>query len=87
MKVIARPIEMIAHCPLSGIPRPIRFRTEDKNKESLVIKINQVQEYREEKFAGNKMYIYRCQALINGEQKLMELKYEIGTCLWYLFKI
>ena len=87
MKILARPIEVLAHYPLNGVPRPMRFRIENKQQEMMTVKINRVQECREELLAGNKMYVYVCASIINGEEGLMELKYEVASCLWYLFKI
>jgi hypothetical protein len=87
MKVISKPVEVIAHCTVSGIPQPIRFRITDKKEEDVVVKISKIIEITEEKLAGNKMYVYRCESKINGRQKILELKYELSTCLWYLYKI
>jgi hypothetical protein len=41
----------------------------------------------EEKLAGNKMLIFRCQSEIERELKPYEIKYELGTCKWYLWKM
>lgn len=86
MKVVSRPIEVIAHCPLGGVPQPIRFKVENK-EEHFVVKIDRIIEITEERLVGNKMYVYRCEAMINDRHRLLELKYELDTCLWYLFKI
>jgi hypothetical protein len=40
-----------------------------------------------EKLAGNHMYIFRCQSIIDDVEKVYELKYEINTCRWMLWKI
>lgn len=82
MKVLMKPIEMIAWFTKDGVPKPIRFRIEDQ-----VIKVEQVPSKSEEKLAGNRMIIYRCQSAINGELKAFELKYELQTCKWFLFKM
>ncbi|WP_339785816.1 hypothetical protein [Tissierella sp.] len=52
-----------------------------------VIKINKVLFREEEKIAGNRMILYRCESTINDIQKIFELKYEISTCKWFLFKM
>jgi len=82
MKVLMKPIEMIAWFDLEGIPRPVRFRVD-----GTVCKIHQVSHISEEKLAGNRMKIYRCQSEIDGQMKPFELKYELQTCKWFLFKI
>jgi len=80
MKILMQPIEMIAWFTKDGVPKPIRFKFDD-----LVIKV-QVISKSEEKLAGNRMMIFRCQSEINGELRPFELKFELQTCVWFLFK-
>lgn len=87
MKVVAKPIEMIVWYERDGTPHPIRFRLKKEDEEWKTVKIEQVITIEKEKFAGNYMYLFRCQSLINGVQRLYELKYEMATCKWMLFKI
>ncbi|KGP76600.1 hypothetical protein JT05_03890 [Desulfosporosinus sp. Tol-M] len=82
MKIVMKPIEMIAWFSKDGIATPVRYKLEGK-----VIKVEQVTSRSEEKLAGNRMIIYRCQSEINGELRPFELKYELRTCKWYLFKL
>lgn len=82
VKVVMKPIEMIAWFDVPGIPRPIRFRHDGE-----VVKVEQIIRLSEEKFAGNRMKIYECQSNINGQLKRYELKYELNTCKWFLYKI
>lgn len=82
MRVVMKPIEMIAWFDLPGTLRPIRFR-HDGN----VVKVDQIMRSSEEKLSGNRMKIYECQSNIDGQLKRFELKYEMGTCKWFLYKI
>ncbi|KUO75745.1 MAG: hypothetical protein APF81_17870 [Desulfosporosinus sp. BRH_c37] len=82
MKVLMKPIDMIAWFTKHGVPNPIRFRIDDQ-----VIKVQQVTSKSEEKLAGNRMIIFRCQSEINGVLRAFELKYELQTCKWFLFKM
>lgn len=82
MKMVMSPIEMIAWFDLPGTPRPIRFR-HDGN----VVRVEMINKISEEKLAGNRAKIYECQSQINGQLKRFELKYEMGTCKWFLYKI
>ncbi|EGW36656.1 hypothetical protein [Desulfosporosinus sp. OT] len=61
MKVLMKPIEMIAWFDLDG-PRPIRFRVNGE-----VYKVHQVSNISEVKLAGNRMKIFRCQSEIGGQ--------------------
>lgn len=82
MKILSTPISVLAHFELNGTPHPIRFKLADKE-----IKIEQVLSTTEEKLAGNRMLIFKCQSEIDGELKPFELKFELGTCKWFLWKM
>lgn len=82
MKVVMDPIEMIAWFDIPGMPRPIRFRHDGH-----IVKVEMIIRVSEEKLAGNRMKIYECQSEINGQMRRFELKYELNTCKWFLFKI
>lgn len=81
MKVLMKQIEMIAWFPQNGTPNPLRYKLDGK-----VIKVEQVTSKYEEKLAGNRMIVYLCQREINEELRPFELKFELQTCKWFLFK-
>ena len=87
MKVIALPIEMVSYTDNKGNIEPIRFRMQVDEEPMQVIKIDKVIVKEIERFAGNVMLVYKCQSLIENTTKLFEIKYELGTCRWILFKI
>jgi hypothetical protein len=87
MKVLSLPIEMVSYTDKKGSMRPIRFRLQIDDQSMQVIKIDKVILKEIEKFAGNIMVVYQCQSLIENVIKLFEIKYELSTCKWILFKI
>lgn len=87
MKVYMRPIESIVWFTRDGIPHPLRYRIRAEDSTYQTVKIGRVIARTEEKTAGNRMLIFRCEAEINGLIKICELKYELNTCKWYLYKI
>lgn len=86
MKIIAKPIEVISWFTEEGIPRPLRLRMKNENRWD-VVKIDEVVNKRVERLAGNEMYVFTCNSNINGVSKKYDLKFEIETCKWMLFKI
>ncbi|TGE36904.1 hypothetical protein E4K67_17555 [Desulfosporosinus fructosivorans] len=58
MKILLTPITLLAHFELDGTPHPIHFKIADKE-----IKIGHVVSVTEEKLAGNKMLIFKCQSI------------------------
>ncbi|WP_326514772.1 hypothetical protein [Clostridium intestinale] len=87
MKLIAQEIEVIAWFTKAGEINPVRFRLKNDDKSNSVIKVDKVISYEEEKLAGNPMKVFTCQSLINNVMKVYELKFEILTCKWLLWKI
>lgn len=79
-------MKMVAWSTREGLLTPIRFLWND-GKKVHNIKINRIVMRYEDKFAGNRMLGYRCQESIDGEEKVFELKFEVKTCIWYLYKI
>ena len=82
MKILSTPISVLAHFDTEGIPHPIHFKLADKE-----IKIEQIVSMTEDKLAGNRMMIFRCQSEIGGELRPFEIKFELGTCKWFLWKM
>jgi hypothetical protein len=85
MKVVAKPISMVAWFDTKGVPHPVRFKIEEEQE--VVIKVGRVMTQDKEKLAGNPMLIFNCQSVINGVERPYQLKYELSTCRWILFKI
>jgi hypothetical protein len=86
LKVLMKPIRMIAWFDEEGILTPVRYNLR-LPEEGLTIRIDRILQKREEKLAGNRMLIFTCQSIIDGVEKIYEIKYELGTCKWFLFKM
>jgi hypothetical protein len=87
MKVIAKDIEMIAWFTEDGTPTPLRFKIRSEDESVNVIKVDRVLFKEKEKLAGNLMMVFRCQSVINNIDRIYELKYELSTCKWMLYKM
>ena len=87
MKIVVKPIEMVAWTDTKGNINPVRFKITKDDESISVVKIDKVICVDKEKLAGNNMLVYKCQSVINGLDKLYEIKYELSSCRWILFKI
>lgn len=87
MKLIAKPIEMVAWFTQDGKIHPVRFRVLTDKEVWQTIKVNQIISVDHEKKAGNPVILYKCQSVIGGVCKIYELRYERNTCSWTLYKI
>lgn len=87
MKIVAKPIEVVSYTDDKGDIRPLRFRIQNEDQTTKVIRVDKVITKETEKLAGNYMLVFKCQSLIDNIQRLFEIKYELQTCKWILFKI
>lgn len=87
MKTLAKAIEMISWTEESGRIHPVRFKIESATGEKLVYAILRVHTMELDRIAGNKLYRFICEIELNQTLRLCELRYEIETCRWYLFKL
>lgn len=86
MKVVAKPIEVVAWFDKKGTVHPVRFRI-IQDEETTTVIIDKVIRQSKERLAGINMIVFTCQSLMKGTEKVYEIKYEISTCRWVLFKI
>jgi len=77
-----QPVEVIGHFNKEGTITPYRFKMDNH-----VIKIERVQTFNIDMFSGNILNVYDCKVVINELEKVIQLKYEIKTCRWYLTRI
>ncbi len=78
MKILNEPIKVMVVFNTDGKIEPVKFRLEDK-----VVKIEKIMKTYEENIVGNTRIVFVC--LHNGKD-IFELKYELDSKIWYLFK-
>lgn len=79
MKVVNKPIDMIAIFKAdSGKITPFKFKYDD-----VVVQVQKVSKVYEERLAGNRRIVFVC---IHNGKDIYELKYEVDTQRWFLFK-
>ena len=87
LKVLALPIEVVSYTESKGYIKPIRFRMQINDEHMKVIKVDRIICKDTEKLAGNVMIVYKCQSLIDNVLRQFEIKYELNSCKWMLYKI
>jgi hypothetical protein len=87
MKILAKEVDMVCWFEKTGRPHPVRFKIPNADESETVIKVDKIFTIEKEKLAGNEMLLFKCQSVINNQQKLFELKYELRTCKWILWKM
>lgn len=85
MRTVAIEIEMICHFSKDGIT-PLRFKYLEGDNYK-VIKVDRVITRNTERLCGNIALIFYCQSVIDGVERLYQLKYMVSEYRWILFKI
>ena len=87
MKMLRKPVEAIVLFDLEGNLVFVRSRHLDDRSELITVKVDRVIKRELDKFAGNRMLKFTCQTRIGNQIKPFELRFEIDTSRWYLYKI
>jgi len=86
VKILAKPVHMIAVFDEDGAPIPLRFRIEEDGVLQ-VIKVDKVVSSESIRPAGMDAFVFRCQSEIRGVLKQYELVYRVKPHQWELYKI
>lgn len=87
MKTLAKPVEMISWTEENGKIHPIRFKLSMVDGERQICRVGRIYSNELDKVAGNKMYKITCEIIVNNGMRMCELRYELDSCRWVLFKM
>jgi hypothetical protein len=80
-------VDMICLSSSEGVITPLKFRIRENGEETKTIRIDRIIDKKEEKLAGNRMLIFTVQSTMDGVERVFEMKYEIQSFKWYLYKL
>ena len=86
MKRIMKEVDVIAAFDTEGKITPVKFRIEEEGL-CRTIKIDRVSCQTTERFAGNSVVVFECVTLLDDTERNLQLKYELKTCKWFLYKM
>ena len=86
MKIVAKPIKMIAVFDEKGFPNPLRFRVEE-NGSWQTVNVDNIVSIEQIRPAGMEAIVFVCQSEIVGSLKQYEVIYRIKPHQWELYKI
>ena len=85
MKILAKPIRVIA-CFFPGkYPIPYKFKIEEE-EERIEVKVEQILLVEEQMLAGTESILYTFPSRIHGRAKRLDLKYIKKDCRWELYR-
>lgn len=77
MKILNKPVKVLAIFKADGKIEPVQFTLDEK-----VISIDKIVKFYEENLVGNTRLVFLCE---QKEKYFYELKYELESSKWYLF--
>lgn len=86
MRIVRKPIDVIAIFKRKELPMPIRVRMEVDGQE-VVVKVERIIKVEKVKSVGKGEIVYTCQSRINSVDRMYELKFLLDTIEWSLYKI
>lgn len=83
MKVVVKPIKVFARFIINKLPEPVRFSYQDVKGNEVSINIDYIQKVKKQKLAGIPTLLDTCVT----NNKFYEIRFELETYQWVLFKI
>ena len=88
MTLINKPIEVAAYLDSAGIIKPLRFKNLNEDGSKTLFQIQRSIRRDKEKIGENSyMYTFTCEVLVDGKTVLCDLKYNVQTKEWVLFRM
>ncbi len=87
MRLIDKSIDMIWHTSTDGHITPIKFKIEGKNGTKLAYNILEIKGQKMTRIAGYKCLNYICDIQMEDQVRSCEIRYDLSTCKWILFRI
>ena len=80
------PVQVLSSCNTDGQLQPLRFRFEDSEHQLHTVHITEIIDSRFVEYVGIETFVFLCKALLEGAEKLYELRYTVRTHRWTLFR-
>ncbi|MDO4799562.1 MAG: hypothetical protein Q4A52_03475 [Bacillota bacterium] len=84
---MTKEIDMLCWFDVEGTVTPIRFRLRDENSEPLILSVRRIVKRDLSKAAGNCVYIYHCEVILQKRLQIVELGYFVDENRWILTRI
>lgn len=87
MNIQFKPVEVNVTCNKKDIRRPLYLRIEHNDENLEIINVDKVLTKGNERIKNNNGISYRCNSLIKGSISFYELKFELSSSRWKLWKM
>ena len=86
MRIVNRPVDMIAVFMRGEDPKPKRFRFRDHDDTERIVNVQKILSITEDDWKKDPTFTYECQSRIGASDKRYQLRYHIDTAKWELYK-
>lgn len=87
MKIIAKPIKVIAAFDCDGTITPYKFKYKKSMDEEKEVIVENILFSERHKIAGVDSIMFRCENYVENQRVLYEIKYLQNKCRWILYRI
>jgi hypothetical protein len=86
LRIVAKPIKMLAVFDEKGVPSPLRFQVK-KNENWRIVKVDKIVSSETIRPSGMEALVFCCQSEIKGVLKKYEIVFRVKPHLWELYRI
>ncbi|MBC8059888.1 MAG: hypothetical protein H7Y18_04400 [Clostridiaceae bacterium] len=88
MTLLNKPIEVAAYLDSAGIIKPLRFKDLNEDGSTTLFQIKRsIRRDKEKLGEDNYIYTFTCEVIVEGKIVLCDLKYNVQTKEWILFRM
>ena len=88
MTLLNKPIEVAAYLDSAGIIKPVRFKNVNEDGSTTLFRIQRsIRRDKEKLGEGTYIYTFTCEVIVDEKTVLCDLKYNVQTKEWVLFRM
>ena len=88
MTLLNKPIEVAAYLDSAGIIKPVKFKNVNEDGSTTLFQIQRsIRRDKEKLGEGTYIYTFTCEVLVDEKTVLCDLKYNVQTKDWVLFRM
>lgn len=87
MRIVNKPVQVVTSMDKAGLAKPVCFFVIEGGGVGEVINIERLIRRDREKISGNYIYTFTCEILKDNMKKLCDLRLNIDTGEWSLYRI
>lgn len=87
MNILNKPVQVVTNTDKAGIVKPLCFFTTDDGEIGDVINVERLVRRDKEKIGGDYIYTFTCEIIKNNIKMLCDLRLNLSTGEWSIYRI